>query len=838
MSSLSQRQASEAGAGAAAGQPHELVNRLSQSKSPYVRGHMNNPVAWQMWDSEAIFLAKKLNRMVFLRCHVMEKESFMSPEVAAILNKSFIPIKLDREERPDIDEVYMNYVQATTGSGGWPLNVFLTPDLEPVFGGTYWPGPHSSTLPALGGDGHVTFVDILEKLRDVWQTQQLRCRESAKDITKQLREFAEEGTHSKQKAADADEDLELELLEEAYQHFASRFDPVNGGFSRAPKFATPANLSFLVNLSRYPSAVSDIVGYDECARALEMVTKTLISMSRGGIHDQIGHGFARYSVTADWSLPHFEKMLYDQAQLLSVYVDAFDSAHNPELLGAIYDIATYITSPPILSPTGGFYSSEDADSLPTPSDTDKREGAFYVWTHKEFKQILGQRDADVCARHWGVLPDGNVARGNDPHDEFINQNVLSIKVTPGILAKEFGLSEEEVVKIIKASREKLREYRESKRVRPGLDDKIIVSWNGLAIGALAKCSVVLKNVDRAKAQEFRLAAENAAKFIRQSLFDPVSGQLWRIYRDGERGDTPGFADDYSYLTSGLIDLYEATFDDSYLQFAEQLQQYLNTHFLAPGPTPAPAPSSTTSTTTEPAPPPSSSTGYYTTPSTIHQTSAQPAPLFRLKTGTDASTPSPNGVIAQNLLRLSTLLDDDTYKRLARETVSAFAVEIMQHPFLFVGLLDVIVGLEVGVRGIVGVIGQSEQSEQDARMGGEKMEEEAAGDVEMKMEEGDAGEVAAAVEPEAAPSPPSAREVVIRRARAEAGAAASTSTAAVSIIDVRTGDGDGAGYGDAAVSDSVQKSSWLRRRNMLLRDVRPGKNYLLVCEAGACRIVDI
>ncbi|EEQ84996.2 uncharacterized protein BDCG_08265 [Blastomyces dermatitidis ER-3] len=831
MASLSQRRASEAGAGT--GLAHELVNRLSQSKSPYVRGHMNNPVAWQMWDSEAITLAKKLNRMVFLSigysachwCHVMEKESFMSPEVAAILNKSFIPIKLDREERPDIDEVYMNYVQATTGSGGWPLNVFLTPDLEPVFGGTYWPGPHSSTLPALGGEGHVTFIDILEKLRDVWQTQQLRCRESAKDITKQLREFAEEGTHSKQKAADADEDLEVELLEESYQHFASRFDPVNGGFSRAPKFATPANLSFLINLSRYPSAVSDIVGYDECSRALEMATKTLISMSRGGIHDQIGHGFARYSVTADWSLPHFEKMLYDQAQLLNVYVDAFDSAHNPELLGAIYDIATYITSPPILSPTGGFYSSEDADSLPTPSDTDKREGAFYVWTHKEFKQILGQRDADVCARHWGVLPDGNVARGNDPHDEFINQNVLSIKVTPAKLAKEFGLSEEEVVKIIKASREKLREYRESKRVRPGLDDKIIVSWNGLAIGALAKCSVVLENVDRAKAQEFRLAAENAAKFIRQNLFDPASGQLWRIYRDGERGDTPGFADDYSYLASGLIDLYEATFDDGYLQFAEQLQQYLNTYFLAQGPTPTPSPR--TSITTESTPAPSSSTGYYTTPSTIHQASAHPAPLFRLKTGTDASTPSPNGVIAQNLLRLSTLLEDDTYKRLARETVNAFAVEIMQHPFLFVGLLDVIVGLEVGVKGIVGVIGQSDQGEAAEAKG------EDAGDVEMKMEENAAGEAAPVPVPVVTASPLLAREVVIRRARAEAGAAASTSTAAVSIIDVRT-----AGDSDAAVSDSVRKSSWLRRRNILLRDVRPGKNYLLVCEAGSCRVVDI
>ncbi|KAK2809990.1 hypothetical protein FQN50_003406 [Emmonsiellopsis sp. PD_5] len=745
----------------------------------------------------------------------MEKESFMSPEVATILNKSFIPIKLDREERPDIDDVYMNYVQATTGSGGWPLNVFLTPDLEPVFGGTYWPGPHSSSVPAFGGDSRVTFIDILEKLRDVWQTQQLRCRESAKDITRQLREFAEEGTHSKQPDQPGEEDLEVELLEEAYQHFAARYDPINGGFSTSPKFPTPVNLSFLVRLTRYPNAVADVVGYSECARAMEMVSKTLIAMVRGGIHDQIGHGFARYSVTADWSLPHFEKMLYDQAQLLEVYTDAFSAAYDPEILGAVYDIATYITSPPILSPTGGFYSSEDADSLPSPNDTEKREGAFYVWTLKEFKQILGQRDADVCARHWGVLSDGNVARGHDPHDEFINQNVLNIKSTPNKLAKEFGLSEDEVVKILKSSREKLREYRESKRVRPDLDDKIIVAWNGLAIGALAKCSIALENVDGQKAKEFRQAAENAAKFIRQALFDSETGQLWRIYREGARGDTPGFADDYAYLTSGLITLYEATFDDSYLQFAEKLQrksypqrstivltpeptqilthaEYLNKYFIAPSPTPSsdsPTPTSATS-------------GYYTTSSALSPDI--PGPLFRLKPGTDAATPSTNGVIAQNLVRLSVLLEDETYKRLAKETCNAFSVEIMQHPFLFVGLLDAVVGLEVGVKGVIGIIGRDD--------GGVVT----GGDIKMEGT-AEAGEQA---NQDRIPM----RERIIRKARVEAGPEASTSAAVVSVIDLR--------------AMNEEKSSWLRTRNALLRDVRPGKNYLLVCEAGKCRVVDV
>lgn len=492
----------------------------------------------------------------------------MSPEVASILNESFIPIKVDREERPDVDDVYMNYVQATTGSGGWPLNVFLTPDLEPVFGGTYWPGPNSTTLPR-----HMTlgFVDILEKLRDVWKTQQQRCWESAKEITKQLREFAEEGTHSHHGEREADEDLDLELLEEAYQHFAARYDSIHGGFSRAPKFPTPANLAFLLRLGSYPDTIKDIVGAEECEKATVMAVTTLISMARGGIRDHIGHGFSRYSVTPDWLLPHFEKMLYDQAQLLDVYVDAFKLTHDAELLGAVYDLVIYLTSPPIQSSTGAFHCSEDADSLPTPNETEKREGAFYIWTLKELTNVLGQRDAGVCARHWGVLPDGNIAPEHDPHDEFMNQNVLSVKVTPSKLAKEFGLGEDEVIRIIKSAKQKMREYREQTRVRPDLDDKIIVAWNGLAIGALAKCSALFEEIESSKAMQCRDAAARAIDFIKNNLFEKTTGQLWRVYRDGSRGDTPGFADDYAYLINGLLNMYEATFDDSYLQFAEQLQ---------------------------------------------------------------------------------------------------------------------------------------------------------------------------------------------------------------------------------------------------------------------------
>ncbi|OOG00852.1 hypothetical protein ASPCADRAFT_202680 [Aspergillus carbonarius ITEM 5010] len=766
----------------------KLVNRLRDSKSPYVRAHMNNPVAWQLWDAEAIDLARRYNRLIFLSigysachwCHVMEKESFMSQEVASILNASFIPIKVDREERPDVDDVYMNYVQATTGSGGWPLNVFLTPDLEPVFGGTYWPGPNSSTLT---GTETIGFVEILEKLGDVWETQQLRCRESAKEITKQLREFAEEGTHSYQGDRQADEDLDIELLEEAYQHFVSRYDPIHGGFSTTPKFPTPSNLSFLLRLGIYPSAVSDIVGRDECEKATAMAVNTLINMARGGIRDHIGHGFARYSVTADWGLPHFEKMLYDQAQLLDVYVDAFKITHNPELLGAVYDLATYLTTAPILSPTGAFHSSEDADSLPTPNDTEKREGAFYVWTLKELTQVLGQRDAGVCARHWGVLPDGNIAPENDPHDEFMNQNVLSVKVTPSKLAKEFGLGEDEVVRIIRTAKQKLRDYRERTRVRPDLDDKIIVAWNGLAIGALAKCSTLFEDIESSKAIQCREAAAKAISFIKEHLFEKSTGQLWRIYRDGSKGNTPGFADDYAYLIGGLLDMYEATFDDSYLQFAEQLQKYLNQQFLAyVGSTPA---------------------GYYTTPSTM--TAATPGPLLRLKTGTESATPSVNGVIARNLLRLASILDEEAYRELARLTCHSFSVEVLQHPFLFVGLLDAIVGLETGTRNVTGVFST-------AVIGGSVQASEG---VIRKTDE-----------------PVSVRDLIVQKIRAEAGLAISTATTTASLVDIRP----------SHVGDFVgNQSFWLRTRNAMYRELEPSetaKNHLMVCESGRCRMVNI
>ena len=370
----------------------------------------------------------------------MERESFCSLDVAQLLNAHFIPVKIDREERPDVDAIYMNYVQATTGSGGWPLNVFITPGLEPVFGGTYWPGPNNSmTAVGTAVAETVGFVDILEKMRDVWTQQEDRCRESAKEITRQLRDFAEEGVHSHQMGEKGEgEGLEVELLEEAFQHFRKKYDKINGGFSTAPKFPTPVHLSFLLRLRQWPQTVTDVVGETECQHASNMALHTLRNMARGGIRDQIGYGFARYSVTKDWSLPHFEKMLYDQAQLLDVYLDAFLSTRDPEMLGAVYDIATYLTSPPMGAPNGGFFSAEDADSYPSKGDNEKREGAYYVWSLKEFHDVLGKQDGDTCARFYGVTADGNVASQNDPHDEFISQNVLNVTTTPVLWPRNWG----------------------------------------------------------------------------------------------------------------------------------------------------------------------------------------------------------------------------------------------------------------------------------------------------------------------------------------------------------------------------------------------------------------
>jgi uncharacterized protein YyaL (SSP411 family) len=359
--------------------------------------------------------------------------------------------------------------------------------------------------------------------------------------------------------------------------------------------------------------------------------------------------------------------LYDQAQLLPVYLDAYLHTEDGEFLSAAHDIASYLTSFPLHSETGGFHSAEDADSLYRPTDTEKREGAFYVWTLREFQVILGERDADILARYYNVKDEGNVSPEHDAHDELINQNVLAISSTPANLAREFGLSVKEVGRVLSEGRIKLLEHRNQERPRPALDDKIVVSWNGLAIGALARTSAALSSFDPSKSKAYLEAAEKAASFIKRELYKSTSHTLLRVYREGP-GDVPGFADDYAYLISGLIDLYEATFDDSYLQWADELQQtqlkmfWDKDHF-----------------------------GFFSTPEN------QADLIMRLKDGMDNAEPGTNGVSARNLDRLGSLLEDDDYVQRARETLSAFEAELMQHAFLFTSMMNGIVVGKLGMK---------------------------------------------------------------------------------------------------------------------------------------------
>lgn len=503
----------------------------------------------------------------------MERDSFSSLEVAHLLNTHFIPVKVDREERPDLDAIYMSYIEATTGGGGWPLNVFLTPQLEPLFGGTYWSSPQGSKVPEMTDVPN--FLDILTRMKHVWANQEERCRMDAQKNTQLLREYAEEGVHIQPPCEAKDGQVqgpELELLEEAYEYMAKCYDQIHGGLSLTPKFPVPFKLTFLLRLGQWPVAVKDIIGEEDCARATAMAVHTLSKMARGGIRDHIGNGFARSSITSDWTLPHFEKMLYDQAQLLDVYLDAFIVTRDLEMLEAVVDIATYLTSAPIAAKSGGFYSSEDADSLPSFTDKEPREGAYYVWSLRTIQKVLDPQSADVVAAYFGILIDGNVASQHDLHDDFAAQNVLHVVTTAAALGESVGLSTSQVERILREGKQNLRQYREKERPRPSLDDKIVAAWNGLAIGALARAGVALESATQ-QAKSWLAMATATASFVEKNLYDSGTGQLWRTWRDGRRG-VPGLADDYAGMIHGLIELYEASFEERWLKWADELQGVL------------------------------------------------------------------------------------------------------------------------------------------------------------------------------------------------------------------------------------------------------------------------
>ena len=541
-----------------------MANRLASEQSPYLLQHKDNPVDWRPWGREAFDAARRENKPIFLSigystchwCHVMEHESFENREIAEVLNRHFVSIKVDREERPDVDRVYMTFVQVTTGSGGWPMSVWLTPSLQPFYGGTYFP-PSSKW-------GKPGFVDVLEEIARVWREERDKVEQSAATITERLRGLRAQGGRGPIPSPDA--------LDRAAEEFAVAFDRRRGGFGQAPKFPRPSELLFLLREHARTGA----------AEPRDMVLVTLRAMALGGMRDHIGGGFHRYSVDADWRVPHFEKMLYDQAQLVLAYVEAAQVTGDTFFADVAIDTLDYVRTD-LTDDAGGFYSAEDADSVP-PEQADaphpstplragphKMEGAFYIWHEDEIREVLGA-DAEVFIARYGVRPDGNAPF--DPQSEFVHKNLLyTAKPIEEIVAITGG-SVDEVEASLRRSREALR-ARRSSRPRPHLDDKVLTAWNGLMIAAFARAARVLDEGGR-----FLDDARRAAEFVHAKLWDPASGRLLRRYRKGEAG-VEGYAEDYAFLIFGLLELFQADGDAKWLEWAQTLQARQDALFWDP-----------------------------------------------------------------------------------------------------------------------------------------------------------------------------------------------------------------------------------------------------------------
>jgi uncharacterized protein len=611
----------------------ERTNRLAREKSPYLLQHAQNPVDWYPWGEEAFAKARKENKPIFLSvgystchwCHVMAHESFENEVVAAIMNREFVNIKVDREERPDVDRVYMTFVQATTGGGGWPMSVWLTPDLKPFVGGTYFPPEERYGQPG--------FKTVLERIATAWKENHDKIVEQGAKIVAALRESQSVGA--------AEGKIDASVLDAAYQQIERSYDPKEGGFGNAPKFPRPVTFNFLTRFyARDPKG-------DNGKHALDMALFTLRKMAAGGMHDHIGGGFHRYSVDRYWHVPHFEKMLYDQAQLAVTYLDAFQITRDRQYEAVARDILDYVARD-MTSKQGGFFSAEDADSPvvdPThrddPGHRKTAEGAFYIWTKKEINDALGDA-AEVFDFHYGVQPAGNAPEGSDPQDEFRGKNILIERHTIAETAKQFRKTEGEIGKLLAQSREKLFAIR-AKRPRPHLDDKIIAAWNGLMISAYARAVQVLDD------PRYLEIATRAAHFLRANLYDPSRKILYRNYRQG-RSDIEGFADDYAFVIQGLLDLYEASFDIECLKFAVELQATQDSLFFD-----------------------QKGGGYFST------SGKDESVFLRMKDDNDGAEPAASSVAALNLLRLSQFLDEQRMAERARKTIDAFSTTLSHFP---------------------------------------------------------------------------------------------------------------------------------------------------------------
>lgn len=606
------------------------TNHLSGETSPYLLQHVHNPVDWYPWGDEAFEKARKEDKMIFLSigystchwCHVMAHESFENAQIAEVMNQYFVCVKVDREERPDVDKVYMAFVQATTGSGGWPMSVWLTPDLKPVVGGTYFPPEQRGGLPG--------FSDVCKQIAFAWNDDRQRLIDSGDEVLKRLKEIYATKTPSSGA-------LTSSVLDLAYIRIEAGFDEENKGFGRAPKFPRPVNFNFLLrHMSRKGRETQ--VGQ----KALSMTLETLDVITKGGIHDHLGGGFHRYAVDQSWHVPHFEKMLYDQAQLAVSYLEAYQITRDEGYADVARDVLDYVLRD-MTSIEGGFYSAEDADSLLEHGKSDHAEGAFYVWTSREIEEALGLEHAEWFKYMYGVLESGNAPLASDPHGEFRGKNILIQRKTSEEVAEQFGVGSESVIKAMQAARATLKGIRD-KRPRPHLDDKVIVAWNGLMLSAFSKAGQVLTDGDR-----FKMAAVKAASFIHDQLYDASTGNLYRIYRS-ERSDIEGFLDDYAFLIQGLLDLYETTFEIRWLEWAMALQSTQDRLFWD-----------------------AEQGGYFGTTGSSNDI------LIRMKDDYDGAEPSANAVALLNLIRLHQILGKSDWSEKIESAFKLFAEKMSKQP---------------------------------------------------------------------------------------------------------------------------------------------------------------
>lgn len=549
----------------------------------------------------------------------MAHESFEDADVAAVLNQFFVPVKVDREERPDVDRLYMAFVQASTGSGGWPMSVWLTPEGQPFFGGTYFPPQDRYGRPG--------FVTVLERIAELWATERENLVMRATEVVEELRRANTAGAATEGGAVPG-----VATLEAGAASFERAFDPAEGGFGGAPKFPRPSVFNFLFTRA--------VVAGPGGAGILHAALHTLRKMDAGGMHDQVGGGFHRYSVDGFWHVPHFEKMLYDQGQLVCSYLDAWQVSGDEAFLAPVRDTLDYVLRD-LTHDEGGFFSAEDADSLLEFGGTAHAEGAFYVWTVTELEAVLLPEELRLVTRHWGVEPGGNAPDGADPHGEFTGKNILIRRESLAASAEAVGIEPDAAGKVLESVRKKLFAARE-KRPRPHLDDKVLTAWNGLMISAFARAGALLGD------ERYAAAARRAVAFVLREL--AKGDRLFRTWRDGKRAEIAGFAEDYAFFVQGLLDLYEAEFDPEVLQTAIRLQSVLDAEF----------------SDTE-------GGGYFT------GAADDPLVPVRTKEDYDGAEPSASAVGARNLLRLARMLHDDTLAEKAARIFRAFAPVISRMP---------------------------------------------------------------------------------------------------------------------------------------------------------------